>query len=284
MPLVNSGSHLFNNPTDEEWLAILLRSIREPVIDGVEMPRFPHGDTQRGSVGSADEGALNEGFNFWSHQLQWAEALGVKQHQGSMVLDFGSGWGRYARFFWRDVNPSGIHGVDVLQDFIGTCRCLGVPGSFEQIDPLGTLPYADNTFSAMTAYSVFTHLPEPVAVHWIKELARVAAPGCVFTFTVEPLRFLEFIAALPDDNHANFWHEGLARFKPGMASMIESFKSGQFCYLPTGGGDKLSAETYGDAAIPYSYMVNNWSEYFEFVDYTDDPNRFWQAAVVARKR
>jgi hypothetical protein len=283
MPLTQPGFRLFNNPTEEEWLSLLIRSIKEPVIDGIEMPRYPHGDTQRGSVGSADEAAMSEGFNFWHHVKAWSAALGMPQHEGSMVLDFGSGWGRYARLFWRDVAPQGLHGVDVSQDFIGGCRCLGVPGSFTQIDPMGKLPYPDGTFQTITAYSVFTHLPEKIATHWIKELSRVAASGCVFTFTVEPLRFLEFIANLPDHSPGNAWYEGLARFKPLMPAMRKDFANGKFCYIPTGGGEGLSADIYGDTAIPFKFMTTNWSKYFEFVDYTDDADRFWQAVVVARK-
>jgi len=32
----------FASATTEEWLALLQRSVREPFIDGVEFPRFPH--------------------------------------------------------------------------------------------------------------------------------------------------------------------------------------------------------------------------------------------------
>lgn len=284
MPLTESGNRLFNNPSDEAWLALLIRSIYEPVIDGVEMPRYPHADTQRGSVGSADEAAMREGFNFWFHTRAWAKALGRQLHEGSQVLDFGSGWGRYSRLFWRDTLPAGLHGVDVMQDFIGGCRCLGVPGSFDHIDPRGTLPFPDGKFEAITAYSVFTHLPENIASHWMAELSRVAAPGCVFTFTAEPLRFLEFIGNLPEENPDNPWFAALARYKAKMPAMARAFKKGEFCYIPTGGGDKLSAENYGDAAIPFKFMTENWSKYFEFVDYLDETDRFWQAVVVARKK
>jgi ubiquinone/menaquinone biosynthesis C-methylase UbiE len=284
MPLTQSGNTLFSNPSDEEWLSLLIRSIREPVINGVEMPRYPHADTQRGSVGSADEDAMREGFNFWNHTRAWSKALGRELHEGSMVLDFGSGWGRFSRLFWRDTLPQGLHGVDVMQDFIGGCRCLGVPGSFTQIDPRGTLPFPDGKFEAITAYSVFTHLPENIATHWIQELSRVAAPGCVFTFTVEPLRFLEFIANLPDHNPGNDWYATLAQYKSKMPALAKAFRKGEFCYIPTGGGDNLSAENYGDAAIPYKFMTEKWSQHFEFVDYLDQADSFWQAVVVARKK
>jgi hypothetical protein len=96
MPLTQPGFKLFNKATEEEWLSLLIRSIKQPVIDGIEMPRYPHGDTQPGSVGSADETAMRDGLNFWYHVKVWSAALGIPQHEGSMVLDYGSGWGRYA--------------------------------------------------------------------------------------------------------------------------------------------------------------------------------------------
>jgi hypothetical protein len=45
----------------------------------------------------------------------------------------------------------------------------------------------------------------------------------------------------------------------------------------------LAAQDYGDAAIPLKFMTTQWAKYFELVSFTDDPDRFWPAVVVARK-
>jgi hypothetical protein len=62
-----AGKTLFRIFDNETWLRLLLRSVHEPIIDGVEMPRFPHGKIQREFVGSHDETALREAFGFYRY-------------------------------------------------------------------------------------------------------------------------------------------------------------------------------------------------------------------------
>ena len=279
--LVNASS-LFNTKSDEDWLEILIRSVTEPRINDIEMPRFPHRRVQEQFIGSADEHAMREGFVFYNHVKQYCEALGNPLHNRSRLLDFGCGWGRYTRFFWHDIDEDCMLGVDVDPDIIAVCKALGTPGSFERINPDGKLPYADNSIDVITAYSVFSHLPENVAHHWMAELSRVAAPGCVIAFTTEPRRFLEFVGSIPTPPD-NDWHASLARFKDDMPGHMAAFDRGEFCYIPTSGGDYRDADVYGDAAVPRSYMEKNWDQYFTLREYIDNPERFWQAFVVMQK-
>jgi SAM-dependent methyltransferase len=274
---------LFKDLTDESWLQLLIRSVSEPIIDAVEMPRFPHGSVQRRIGGSADDHTLKEMYQFYIYTKRWCSALGRAPHWGSRLLDFGCGWGRCSRLFWKEVSPQGIFGVDVSSDLIATCEALGSPGSFFAIEPRGRLPFEDQSFDVIIAYSVFTHLPEDVAGHWIRELARTARPGCVFALTVEPRRFLEFIGGIPADT-SNDWYSALARFKPEIPIFLKRYDDGLFCYLPTGGGEKvLHASVYGDAAIPVDYIKDKWGGLFEVRAFIDNANAFWQAFVVLRR-
>ena len=43
----------FGKMSDEAWLELLIRSIDQPVIDGVEFPRFPSEKMQSGFVGTS---------------------------------------------------------------------------------------------------------------------------------------------------------------------------------------------------------------------------------------
>jgi SAM-dependent methyltransferase len=274
---------LFKDLTDESWLGLLIRSVKEPVIDSVEMPRFPHGSLQRRIGGSADDHTLREIYQFYIHMKHWATVLGREPHWGSRLLDFGCGWGRCTRFFWKEISSEGIFGVDVNGDLIANCDALGNPGSFYQINPRGTLPFKDQSFDLIIAYSVFTHLPEDVADHWMRELARIARPGCVFGLTIEPRRFLDFISNIhPDTSHS--WHLGLSRFKSFIPELIEKYDRGQFCFIPTGGEDKdLDVSIYGEAIIPLSYFSRNWGNLFEVRGFIDNEDIFWQSLIVLRR-
>jgi ubiquinone/menaquinone biosynthesis C-methylase UbiE len=280
--MLPNGKALFSLQDDQQWLDLLIRSVTEPVIDGVEMPRFPHPDLQRRLVGSADGHALREAFKFYKYVKAYCEALGMPLHPATQALDFGCGWGRYARMLWNDVNSDSLYGVDVEPETLAVCKGVGTPGTFLKIDPHGPLPFEDDKFDLVIAYSVFSHLPEKLANYWMAELNRVARSGCVIAYTTEPRRFLDFILEIPAPPPTN-WHRGLAGFKSIIPKLYQDFDEKKFCYIPTSGGEGLDPEVYGDAVIPESYMRDVWGRYFRCFAYVDDPDKFWQAVVIGQK-
>ncbi len=203
-------------------------------------------------------------------------------HAKTPVLDFGCGWGRFTRMFWGDVDSDALFGVDVEPKSLAICKGVGTPGSFAHIEPTGTLPYGDGSFSLIIAYSVFSHLPKRLADHWMAELSRVARPGCVIAYTVEPRRFLDFILEIPSPPPSE-WHRGLAQFQTRIPALFQEYDEGRHCYLPTSGGERLDANIYGDAIVPQSYIKAAWGRHFRMIDYIDDPGRFAQAVVIGQK-
>jgi SAM-dependent methyltransferase len=111
-----------------------------------------------------------------------------------VVLDLGCGCGKLARFL--HLNPKLRYiGVDIFQPGILWCRkaFAGSAGRFrfEHFDgysatynPDGqlrvvdyALPTADGSVDVVVCSSLFTHLLEPDAVHYLAEIARVLKPG-----------------------------------------------------------------------------------------------------------
>jgi SAM-dependent methyltransferase len=98
------------------------------------------------------------------------------------VLDFGVGCGRIARHWakvagpeWHacDYNPLLVRWCQENLPFLRTVK--------NELEP--PLPYADGTFDLIYAYSVFTHLTEPLQHSWMSELVRVLASGGRIIFT-----------------------------------------------------------------------------------------------------
>jgi ubiquinone/menaquinone biosynthesis C-methylase UbiE len=274
----------FEGRTDYEWLSLLQRSVSEELIEGVRFPRFPADSLQAQFVGSANDGALQEACQFYIELKRWAAAANVPVCAQSRVLDFGCGWGRYLRFFWKDVSAANIFGVDVDPSILEVCKETGVPGNLTHISPTGKLPFADGFFSHVMAYSVFTHLPKDIHLHWMTEIARVMQSGATFSLTLEPRRFLDFVEQQRDNASSSPWHEAMARFSSSVPTFKQAFDAGQIAYLPTGGGDYRHADVYGDAAVPLAFIEQHWSEYFDILTYIDDPVKFWQAVLVVRRR
>jgi SAM-dependent methyltransferase len=264
--------------TDEQWRDLLLESVSSTNVNGIEFPSFPDKAIQANFVGSAYEHALQEAFWFYK-QLKLHSPL----NENSKVLDFGCGWGRFLRFFMKDVSASNVYGVDVDPDILEICRVTGVPGELSTIESRGVLPFPDDFFDTVMAYSVFTHLPEDVHHHWLKEITRVTKPKGIFCLTLESIRFLEFIEGLQNTVLESEWHKALAAYGSEIRSAKERYNNGGFVYFPTGGGDYRAADVYGDAVVPLSYVEKHWSD-FDVVEYIDDANRFWQAVAVCRRK
>ncbi|MBV2186330.1 MAG: class I SAM-dependent methyltransferase [Rhizobium sp.] len=273
----------FRHLSDIEWLDVLIKSTQSSTVNGLHLPKFPPESVQAQFVGSSNENALREGFRFYEFFKTEAAKAGTPLHTGSNILDFGTGWGRYLRFFWKDVSECRLHGVDTDPEIIDLCRSLNIPGQLARIEPLGCLPYEDASMDVILAYSVFTHLPENVHLHWMNEFKRVTRRGGIVAMTIEPRRFLEFVIALKGRPPESGWHAGLQRFSDYASAMLPAYDSGQLVYLPTGGGNYRDAIVYGDAVCPISFFETNWMPEFALRAHVDDPQRFWQAAVVLQR-
>lgn len=265
---------------DESWLNLLIRSTSESRIEGVEFPGFPSAELQSTFVGSANERTLREASKFYTLVKKSARQLGKPLEKESRILDFGCGWGRFTRFFWKDVDESNLFGCDTNKMIVDICRSLNVPGQIDLISPHGTLPYEDNYFDVIVAHSVFTHLPEMLHINWMQELARVARPDCVFCLTLEPRRFIDFIANLPPKPESK-WHEMLLKHKPLVNNFYKDFDAGRFVFMPTNPGLE---SIYGDAVVPFSYIKAMWRKHFEIKTYLDDPDQFSQAVLIAQRK
>lgn len=267
------------NQTDEQWLETLITSIDTPVIEDTTFPGFPDNTLQATYVGSSNRKALEEAALFHGYMKQEAARAGNPVIPGSSFLDFGCGWGRFLRFFWKDIAPGNLYGCDTNQMILDTCAELGVPGHLEKIDPLGTLPCADACLDHVMAYSVFTHLPEKVHLHWMRELARVIRPGGVFALTLEPRRFIDFIRDVPEKSD-NDWYNLLKMHQPRVPAFYQDFDAGKLVFMPTNPGHE---EDYGDAVVPLSFIETHWQPWFEIVSYLDNPEEFWQAVLVVKR-
>jgi hypothetical protein len=108
-------------------------------------------------------------------------------------------------------------------------------------------------------------------------------PGACFCLTLEPRRFLDFVSSLDEKTAQTGWHRGMSRFA-GLASYSKQvFDSGEFVYLPTGGGEYREPDVYGEAVVPLLYIQQNWTNLLHVVEYVDDPSRFWQAALAVQR-
>jgi SAM-dependent methyltransferase len=141
-------------------------------------------------VGNSDFRATGEEFRV--HLQRFAELAPADR-----VLDIGCGIGRIARVLTTELAPpdGSYDGFDVAPEGIAWCQKhyarTPVPFRFVHVDlrhpvynPAGAedadgfrFPYTDGSFDLAIATSLFTHLLDLAADHYLAESARVLAPG-----------------------------------------------------------------------------------------------------------
>jgi SAM-dependent methyltransferase len=115
---------------------------------------------------------------------------------GLEFLDFASGYGRTTRFAVLDVPPERIWVADVYAG--------GVRFQEERFGVHGLVSHADperfdcgETFDAVLASSLFTHLPEEAFRAWLRRLFGLLLPGGVLAFSVHDEALLAACRELP---------------------------------------------------------------------------------------
>jgi SAM-dependent methyltransferase len=116
------------------------------------------------------------------------------------MLEFGCGCGRMTRW-WADTAATEVHGCDYNSELVRWCEqnLPFVHASGNDLRP--PLPYADESFDFVYAFSVFTHLSVELARDWLGELARVTRPGGLIWFTVHGPSYRE---RLPPEQREQF--------------------------------------------------------------------------------
>jgi glycosyltransferase involved in cell wall biosynthesis/SAM-dependent methyltransferase len=269
---------------DEEWLEVLIRSINEPVVHGMELPRFPPDELQRQFGGSAGEHTLREAFNFYRVIKCYASRLGRPLTYDSRILDFGCGWGRISRFFLKEVGADNLYGIDVDPSVIEICKTTFSYGNYTVVDPYPPSEFHSESIDLIYAYSVFSHLAEPIHIKWVEEFSRILKPGGLLIVSTQGRSFIEFCGSLRgQESYDHPWYEALARSFIDTNAALKAYDTGEFLYSPTGGGNARPSTVYGEAVIPRAYIEREWTKFLVFRDFIDDRGFLPQALVVLQK-
>jgi len=182
------------------------------------------------------------------------------------ILDFGSGCGRVIQNFRGRPGSCTLYATDIDPDLVswGKSNLHGIRWSVNGYEP--PLPFNDNAFDLIYGMSVFTHLDEDFQHVWLRELQRVARPGAILILSVQGeyvMRWLRKDRSYSDEvNERGFLFITLSkgRFK------LDGFP-----------------DFYQAAYHTKEYVYNEWSTYFDIVDYIERGISNNQDAVVLRK-
>jgi SAM-dependent methyltransferase len=174
--------------------------------------------------------------------------------QMDSVLDFGCGCGRIVRWF-ADVRPA-IHACDYNGELIAWCDANLDFVRARKTGLAPPLPYPDDGFDFLYAFSVFTHLSVELAGQWMTELGRVVRPGGLVWFTIHGESYRERL--LPEEK---------TRFDAGEIVV----------WLPEIEGTNLCCAYWPDPAV--KGMLGRDFEILVHLDPKADPQRAEEALV-----
>ena len=269
--------------SDEQYFNMLLKSINLPIVNGIKMPGFATEQIQRNFVGSSNEQTLREAYNFYTYVKETCKSLGRPITANSKILDFGCGWGRFIRFFLKDVKEENILGVDVDPEIINICQSSVGYGNFEVVNSQPPTNIETGSIDLIYAYSVFSHLSENTAINWVKEFSRILKNGGVLIATTERKAFLDYCESLHGREDELPWYKTLSEQITNTDESKKAYDAGIFVYYGTGGGGVRDKNFYGEALIPKQFVKNEFSKYLKYITFNDDPSNFPQAIFVMQK-
>lgn len=105
------------------------------------------------------------------------------------ILDFGCGCGRVLRHLAPEAAPGALHGTDYNPALVRWCARTLRSATVARNRLTPPTAYPDATFDFIYAFSVFTHLTEPLQHGWLAELRRISRPGGLILITTHGDRY-----------------------------------------------------------------------------------------------
>lgn len=258
------------NISDEQWFEMILNPEGSEHVLGFPLPSFPPDSVQRGFTGKAGKDNLKQAFSFYQH---------IKNNylRGSnpTIMDFGSGWGRIARFFLRDTEPKNLYAVDAFSSAVEWMKKTNLSCQIIHSKPLPPIPSInDKKFNLIYAFSVFSHLREEYFQAWIHYLLSLLDDDGVVVFTTRGIGFMNHVEKnmIQPDVFQDY------------SQLRKKYDNGEFQFFGHPGRDsshELSGEFYGEALIPKQYLAGKLGA--NFLSF-EEPIRYLDQAVVVLKR
>jgi SAM-dependent methyltransferase len=274
---------LFRGSTDDYWLWANTVGARLYPGLGDLLPKMPPEISQRSSASRVGDETLKDGFAVY----QLFRDL-ISQHRTPVagcdaILDYGCGWGRVLRFFLRDLPGEKLWGVDLWKDQVDLARSTNPYCRFLTVNQNTPSQLPDETFDAVFAFSVFSHIDHETAGRLLEEFHRVLKPGglvIVTTWGRGRAGYFDSVSKGRQSTWENHYNEGMIRYFPGRERWLDDYDNGRYCHVDL---HYEGNERYGETAIPREYVVKEWTNDFELVDFIDDRHICVQNVIVMRR-
>ena len=295
----NEASQFRDKPTDIErtipavstWPSDRLRRYRYTDLDG-ERPVLTPLDYARNDPFPLPMPIDREGYateensdRYWSSGLaDWLNVEdALKRYAAASdclhILDFGCASGRFLRHaLLQSKSATNVWGCDLapanvqwitrhLPKEINSCVNSNKP----------ILPFDENQFDAITAFSVFTHIDQQEA-EWLNELKRIVRPGGILYITIHNDASWRMIknrdATIKQFEHQNTFEDNLHVTNEMLSQPIPQERI----------VFRKDHEPVYNCNVWHSdeYIHREWSKHFEIIQIADNAHANFQSPVILR--
>ena len=287
-----SPRELFGRVDDDEWFWLNTEGYRElPDLRRV-LPGLPDEQLQSQTIGSSGDKALSEAFLAYTLFKQLYESHVGPIGKCQRILDFGCGWGRILRFFLKDLDAQKLWGIDPSEERIQACQATNRWCQFQKSSLFPPSDLHGESCDLIYGYSVFSHLAERTQQLWLTEFHRLLRPGGLLVMTTWHREFIEQCQQVRNDSdfpcEPNWRKELVTKFLDQQKCLAD-YDSGRFCFdeydrVRSAWAFVNGEPFYGEACVPRGYVLDRWTDRFEFVDFITDRKLCPQNVIVVRKR
>jgi SAM-dependent methyltransferase len=166
----------------------------------------------------------------------------------------------------RDVPIGNIYGADVATEALRLCLDAGVPtGLIKLPTALSPIQLPDRSIDFVISNSVFSHLSEYSARHYIQEFHRILKPGGVAAMTTRAVEMFDYVVRLREKQRTETIREPekvLVKCYTSPEADKAAYMRGEFIFRRLG-----KDEHYGEAAIPPQWVNDFPRRLYSAVDF-----------------
>lgn len=221
-----------------------------PSISAV-MPRMASDDVQKNWTGNFGDTLLKQSLDFANYASFAYTSATSKTLRSSRILDFGCGYGRFARLFYYYTDEENFFSVDPWNKSIQICQDCGLSTNFFLSDYLPeSLPLENVRFDFIFAFSVFTHLSRNATLICLRTLHKYLNDEGVLLITIRPVEFWR----------ASNTHISQKLNEQMIANLEREHFGNGFAFLQSGGANDPTS-SYGDTSFTIEWLEHNLSIY-----------------------
>jgi hypothetical protein len=207
------------------------------------LPTMPSDEVQLLWTGASGHALLAHSLAFVRTLAGHFPTRATRPRADATLLDFGCGWGRLLRLACKFVRPSHLWGIDPWDRSIELCKEHGVLGDLRISPWIPRELDVPQDLDVIYAFSVFTHLPEEVAVIALRTLTRHLAIGGKLLLSIRPVEYWA-------------WHDFSAAGTMGYSrerAEGEHTRAG-YCFVPHNLPPIEGIVAYGDSSMTVAYV------------------------------